>query len=318
VLGASLLLALLLGSTLRLARSAASQAIVLSLEAEQRRRAEAEIRAMARDLESRVRERTDELQQANRSLGLENTMRQRAETNLRRSNEDLRQFAAFVSHELRQPLSTIGIWAELLESGPPPLTEKQHRHLEKIRAAVARMARLIESELALAQLSHGELPKERVDLATLLAEIRSDMAPQLAEAGARLETGTLSSVTADPQQLRLLFRNLIENALKYRRDEPPVVRIEERDPADPAVCTILVRDNGRGFTAATAERMFTIFNRTTDGTIPGTGIGLAICRRIVERHGGRIRAVGDPDVGATFTIELARQGTDPGLGAAPP
>jgi signal transduction histidine kinase len=315
VLGASLLLALLLGSTLRLARSTASQAIVLSLEAEQRRRAEAEIRAMARDLEGRVRERTGELEQANRSLALENAMRQRADTSLRRSNEDLRQFAAFVSHELRQPLSTIGIWAELLEGGPPPLTEKQHRHLEKIRAAVARMARLIESELALAQLSHGELPMEPVDLATLLAEIRSDMAPQLAEAGARLETGTLSTVTADPQQLRLLFRNLIENALKYRRDEPPVVRIEERDPDDPAVCTILVRDNGRGFTAETAERMFTIFDRTTDGTIPGTGIGLAICRRIVERHGGRIQAIGDPNVGATFTIELARQGTDPDLAA---
>lgn len=318
VLGASLMLALLLGSTLRLARAAASQAIVLSLEAEQRQRAEAEIRAMARDLERRVQERTEELQRANRSLALENAMRRRADANLRRSNEDLRQFAAFVSHELRQPLSTIGIWAELLDGGPPPLTDKQHRHLDKIRAAVARMARLIESELALAQLSHGELPKEPVDLATLLGEVRSDMAPLLAQAGARLETGALSTVTADPQQLRLLFRNLIENALKYRRDEPPVVRIEERDPADPAVCTILVRDNGRGFTPETAERMFTIFDRTTDGNVPGTGIGLAICRRIVERHGGRIHATGDPDVGATFTIELAREGTDLDLGVAPP
>jgi len=318
VLGASLLLALLLGSTLRLARAAASQATVLSLEVEQRQRAEAEIRAMSRDLETRVQERTEELQRANRSLALENAMRRRADANLRRSNEDLRQFAAFVSHELRQPLSTIGIWAELLDGGPPPLTDKQHRHLEKIRGAVARMARLIESELALAQVSHGELPKEPVDLATLLGEVRSDMAPLLAQAGARLETGALSTVKGDPQQLRLLFRNLIENALKYRRDEPPVVRIEERDPTDPAVCTILVRDNGRGFTSDTAERMFIIFDRTTDGNVPGTGIGLAICRRIVERHGGRIQATGDPDVGATFTIELAREGTDLDIGATPP
>jgi len=310
VFGASLLLALLLGSTLQLARGAAAQAVRLEQEAEQRQQAEAELRVMTRDLEARVHERTEELQWANRTLASENVMRRRADTNLRRSNEDLRQFAAFVSHELRQPLSTIGIWAELLDTSEPPLTDKQRRHLSKIGSAVTRMARLIESELALAQLSHGELPKERVDLAHLLAEIRSDMAPLLEQAEARVETGALSTVKADPQQLRLLFRNLIENTLKYRRDVPPVIRIEERDPGDALVCTILVSDNGQGFMPGTAERIFTIFDRGADRNVPGAGIGLAICRRIVERHGGRIMAHGEAAVGATFVIDLPREGGD--------
>jgi signal transduction histidine kinase len=317
VFGATLLLALLLGSTLQLARGAAAQAVTLAQEVEQRQQAEAELRNMARDLETRVHERTEELQWANRTLAWENAMRRRADSNLRRSNEDLRQFAAFVSHELRQPLSTIGIWAELLETSEPPLNDKQRRHLSKIGSAVTRMARLIESELALAQLSHGELPKEHVDLAQLLTEIRSDMAPLLEQAVGRVETGPLSTVKADPQQLRLLFRNLIENTLKYRGDAPPVIRIEERDPSDALVCTILVSDNGQGFTPETAERIFTIFDRGADRSIPGAGIGLAICRRIVERHGGRITAQGEAAVGATFVIELPREGGDLELGPDP-
>ncbi|HWP66526.1 MAG TPA: HAMP domain-containing sensor histidine kinase [Candidatus Limnocylindria bacterium] len=316
VLGATLLLAVLLGSTLRLARSAAAQAIVVAAEAEQRRRAESVVRALAADLENRVQQRTEELQRANDHLAAENAMRQQAEDRLRRSNEDLRQFAAFVAHELRQPLSTMGLWAELLEAGPPALTDKQRRHLDKIRAAVARMSRLIESELALAQISDGELPKEPVDLSSLVADVRTDMAPALSQAGARLDTGALPTVTADPRQLRLLFRNLVENALKHRGDEPLVVRIEEAPPDDPTQCAIMVKDNSRGLTTEAARRMFTIFERQTNGVVPSTGIGLAICRRIVEQHGGRLTAHAHPETGATFLIELPRDGGQPAASAA--
>lgn len=294
VLGASLLLALLLGSTLRLARAAASQAMELAVEAEQRRRAEAEVRALAHTLEQRVEQRTEALL---------------------RANDDLRQFSAFVAHELRQPLSAMGLWAELLESGLPPLGEKQRRQLDKIRSAVGRMSRLIESELSLAQMSHGELPKERIDLAALLAEVRSDLASALEQAGARLETGPLGTVMADPRQMRLLFRNLVESAIKHRGDAALLVHVEERDPHDPAHCIITVSHNGRGFTAETAQRVFNIFNRMPDPPQSGTGIGLAICRRIAERHGGRIRAEGTSGSGATFTIELPRTGGQEDVGA---
>jgi len=294
VLGASLLLALLLGSTLRLARAAASHAMELGVEAEQRRRAEAEVRALNQTLEHRVEQRTEALL---------------------RANDDLRQFSAFVAHELRQPLSAMGLWAELLEGGPPPLNDKQRRQLDKIRSAVTRMSRLIESELSLAQMSHGELPKERIDLASLLAEVRADLASALEHADARLETGPLGWLMADPRQLRLLFRNLVESALKHRGDAALVVHVEERDPKDAAHCIIVVRHNGRGFTAETAQRVFTIFNRMPDPPQSGTGIGLAICRRIAERHGGRITASGDPESGAIFTIELPREGIQEDIGA---
>jgi len=168
---------------------------------------------------------------------------------LLRANDDLRQFSAFVAHELRQPLSAMGLWAELLEGGPPPLNEKQRRQLDKIRSAVGRMSRLIESELSLAQMSHGELPKERIELTSLLAEVRSDLASALEQADARLETGPLGTVMADPRQLRLLFRNLVENALKHRGDAALVVHVEERDPKDAAHCIITVSHNGRGWPA---------------------------------------------------------------------
>jgi signal transduction histidine kinase len=177
------------------------------------------------------------------------------------------------------------------------------------------MGRLIESELSLAQMSDKELPKEHVELPALLAEVQADLAPTLEQAGARLEIGTLTSVMADPRQLRLLFRNLVENALKHRGDAALVVRVEERDPADPARCVIVVSHNAHGFTTESAQRMFTIFNRTIDATTSTTGIGLAICRRIVERHGGRILAEGNPDSGAVFTIELPREGSGEDVGA---
>jgi signal transduction histidine kinase len=311
VLTASLLLALLLGATLRLARAARGQAYEMAVEVRQRRRVEEELRAMAGDLEKRVDQRTEDLRRANAAMNFENALRQYAQEGLARSNEDLRQFAAFVSHELRQPLSTIGIWAELLETSGPSLTTDQGRSVAKIRAAVSRMARLIEGELALAQVTQGEAPTEEIDLAHLVTDVCADMGPILQEAGARVETGTLGHVTADPQQLRLMIRNLIENAVKYRREgAPSVVHVSERNPADAQICEIVVRDNGRGFDPADADRLFAIFRRADEGGVHGAGIGLAICRRIVERHGGTIAATGEPGVGATFIIRLPREGQE--------
>jgi signal transduction histidine kinase len=311
VLVASLLLALLLGATLRLARAARGQAYEMGVEVRQRRRVEEEVRAMASELEQRVDERTEDLRRSNAAMNFENALRQYAQEGLARSNEDLRQFAAFVSHELRQPLSTIGIWAELLETAEPALTADQARSVTKIRAAVSRMARLIEGELALAQVTQGEAPKEEIDLAQLVADVCADMGPILQEAEARVEVGTLGRVTADPQQLRLMVRNLIENAVKYRRNGVPVVvHITEGSPEDRQICEIVVRDNGRGFDPADADRLFAIFRRADEGGIHGAGVGLAICRRIVERHGGMITATAEPGVGATFTIRLPREGQE--------
>lgn len=316
VLVGSILVALLLAATVRLARASAVQAATLAREVEQRREAEFELRTLAGELERRVAERTDELSRVNDSLRSENARREQAERRLRRSNEDLRQFAAFVSHELRQPLSTIGIWTELLDStAGERLGEERRVHLAKIRSAVARMARLIQGELALAQVTQGDAPKEEVDLAAMLEELRGELAPSLAAAGGRLEVGRLSSVEADPEQLRLVFRNLIENALKYRRpDVPPVIQIDERQDGDPAVCELVVRDNGRGIGTTDTDEIFSMFRRSTDADVQGSGVGLAVCRRIVERHGGTIVAEGRPDDGATFRIRLPRTAAEDDAG----
>jgi signal transduction histidine kinase len=312
VLIGSLLVALLLGATLRLARASAVQAAALAREVEQRRQAEHELRALTVGLEGRVAERTDELSRVNRTLQSENARRQQAERGLRRSNEDLRQFAAFVSHELRQPLSTIGIWAELLEStGGDGLGEELRLYLQKIRGAVARMARLIQGELALAQVTQGDAPKEIVDLRAMIEEVRGDLAPAIESAGARLDLGRLGSVEADPEQLRLVFRNLVENALKYRRPGvSPVIRIEECSNGNPTMCEIVVGDNGRGFVEVDAGDIFSMFRRSADADVQGSGVGLAVCRRIVERHGGTIAAEGRPGEGATFRIRLPRTAGD--------
>lgn len=312
VLVGTLIVAVLLAAAARLARTSSVQAGRLAREVEQRRRAEQELRALTEGLERRVAERTEELSRVNVTLRSENARRQQAEWRLRRSNEDLRQFAAFVSHELRQPLSTIGIWTELLEgTGGEALDEEQRLHLAKIRGAVARMTRLIQGELALAQVTQGDAPKETVDLGTMLEELRGDLAPAIESAGARLETGPLGVVEADPEQLRLVFRNLVENALKYRRPgAAPVIRIEERPGPHPGICEVVVSDNGRGFADADAGEIFSMFRRSADGDVQGSGVGLAVCRRIVERHGGTIVAEGRPGEGATFRVRLPRTAAD--------
>jgi signal transduction histidine kinase len=255
----------------------------MAVEVRQRRRVEEELRGMASELEKRVDQRTEDLRHANAAMNFENALRQYAQEGLARSNEDLRQFAGFVSHELRQPLSTIGIWAELLETSEPSLNDEQSCSVGKIRAAVSRMARLIEGELALAQVTQGEAPKETVDLEKLVTDVCTDMAPILQDARARVETGPLGRVTADPQQLRLMIRNLIENAVKYRRDgQPPVVHVAERNPDDAEVCEIVVRDNGRGFDPADADRLFAIFRRADEGEVHGAGGSAGRCPHILK------------------------------------
>jgi signal transduction histidine kinase len=315
VLTAGILLSLFLAATLRLnqvaterARELADANQQLGVEVEQRRRVEEEQRALARDLEQRVRGRTAELTGANAALSLENALRQAAQANLARSNQDLREFAAFVSHELRQPLSALGIWAELLESTcSAAVGDKGRTYLAKIRAAVNRMARLIEGELALSQVAFADVATDEMPLEPLVAEVVSELRPQLDQIGARIEVGELPTLRADPRQIRQMVTNLLENAIKYRRPNVPLVVAidgEVRVDDGQARCEIRVRDNGRGFASEDAGDIFAIFRRVADDDTHGTGVGLAVCRRIAERHGGSISAEGRPGEGATFRIVL--------------
>jgi signal transduction histidine kinase len=312
-----LLLALMLSLLVRQAQAATLAARelrkankLLNLEIGERRRAEGEVRALAQDLERRVAERTADLARANAALRTENRLRERAQVTLARANEDLRQFAAFVSHELRQPLASGQIWGELLESAlGPDLDERSRKYLTQLRASITRMAAFLEGQLRLARAAYErrEAAMEDVDMRDLVEQVVVSFKTELDEAGARIDVGDLPVLCADPTQMRQVFRNLIENALKYRREEVPLrIRIESarREEGGEPVCEISVRDNARGFSQHDAEEIFKIFRRLDDGTASGSGLGLALCRRIVEHHDGTISAVGHPGEGSTFVICL--------------
>jgi signal transduction histidine kinase len=285
----------LLALSLRLAHQASARAAAVELgnleltrRVEEAQRAREEVRTLNMELEERVRRRT---------------------ADLARSNEDLRQFASFVAHELRQPLGSMAIWTELLEvEGGETFDQKALGHLRQIRGSVRRMSDMITAQLTLSAISSGALPLEPVDLGKVATEVVADLALEIEAASASVEVGTLPSVWADARQMRQLFKNLIGNALKYRRPEVSLVvtvRVEDAE-SDAAYHSIVVEDNGRGFDRADADRVFAVHERLEPRAAEGSGLGLAICRRIVARHGGTIRAEGRLGEGATFRIRLPR------------
>ena len=280
-------------------------------EVASRRTAEQEIRNLAAELEQRVHDRTLELGKSNTALRAENALRQRAQATLESANSNLRHFASFVSHELRQPLAAMALWAELLESNPDVgLNDRGQGYLKQIRAAIDRMTSFLAAQLRLARATYTQPTLEAdVDVAALIREVVGDRALGLQSAEATVEIGDIPRIPADSGQLRQLFRNLIENAVKYRRPDVPLrIQIDGSIVRSEGArhCELRVSDNGQGFAASDAEKVFDLFEqlpgRKSTGT--GSGVGLAICRRIVEHHRGTIRAEGRPGAGATFVIDL--------------
>jgi signal transduction histidine kinase len=316
ILASGILISLLLTAMLKLlererraARDLARTNRALHDEVGSRRTAEQEIRTLATELEQRVRDRTGELAASNTALRTENALRQRAQATLEASNGNLRHFASFVSHELRQPLATMALWAELLETNPDvDLNERGRGYLKQLRAAIDRMTGFLEAQLRLARATYTQPSfDEDVDVAALLRELVADGTLGLRQVGATVEIADLPTIRADSAQLRQLFRNLLENALKYRRPNVPLaIRIDggiaHRDHG--RHCEIRVADNGQGFAESDAEKIFDLFEQLPGRKVVGSGVGLAICRRIVEHHGGTIRAEGRPGAGATFLIDL--------------
>lgn len=288
LLAGGLVMSTLLALALGLANVSRGRAVRLEGEIGDRRRAEEEVRRLNDDLEDRVNHRTLELT---------------------RSNKDLRQFAAFLSHELRQPIATQAVWAELLEARSSDLLDDQGRHyLEEIRTFATRIGESIDAQLALFSVTGAELSLEHVDLRALLEGLLADLKERLESQHAEIYIGDLPVVRADARLLRQLFRNLLENSLNYRRvDVPLVVRVQQGTPTSdaPEALEIVVQDNGRGFAPEEAERIFEAGGRL--GSEPGgSGLGLAVCRRIAERHGGQVVAEGRPGVGAVFRLRLPR------------
>jgi signal transduction histidine kinase len=218
-------------------------------------------------------------------------------TDQRRMEAELRSFADVVAHDLREPVSGITHLVTLLErrAGEPPSDDV----LRLLRASAERARELIDGVLGYARA--GELQLERVALDRIMGDVAADLRPALDGAGAALEVGALPEVDGDPRQLRRVLQNLVGNAVKFRGEGPP--RVEVFAHADSEEWVVTVRDNGPGVDPEHASRIFGMFARL-DGATEGTGIGLAVCRRVVEAHGGRIWVEPANGGGSSFRFTL--------------
>ena len=225
---------------------------------------------------------------------------------LERSNDALDEFASVASHDLQEPLRKILSFGEqLVATAGPALEGEARRHVERMLGAADRMRTLINDLLTYSQVATRVVPFAATDLAGVAREVVADLEATIADAGGRIEIGELPVIDADTAQMRQLLQNLLGNALKYRRkDVPPVVRLSSACSGG-RNCTITVADNGIGFNDRYAEKIFKMFERLHARTqYAGSGIGLAICRKIVERHSGTIAATSTAGQGATFTVTL--------------
>jgi len=237
---------------------------------------------------------------------------------LEQSNRELRDFAGVASHDLQEPLRKIQAFAGRLRGrcgealGPPG-----RDYLDRIESAAGRMQTLIQDLLVLSRVSSDAKRFMPADLGTIVHGVLSDLEVRIEQTGARIEIGYLPTIEADPVQMRQLFQNLLSNALKFQKPGvPPEIVIsskmlEVQDyhlsgavPGD-EVCQIMVKDNGIGFEEQFAEQIFALFQRLhPQGEYQGTGIGLAVCRKIATRHGGSITAKSAKGQGATFIVML--------------
>ncbi|WP_313693260.1 PAS domain S-box protein [Halorarum halobium] len=228
---------------------------------------------------------------------------------LRESNERLEQFAYIASHDLQEPLRMISNYLQLLEGRyRDELDDDAREFIDFAVDGAERMKEMIDGLLAYSRVETAAEPFEPVDSEAVVGTVREDLRLRIEETDAELAVGDLPTVVADANQLEQVFRNLVSNALKYRGGEPPRVEIDARRGDGEWV--FRVADDGIGIEPEYAERVFEVFRRLhTRDEYPGTGIGLALCEKIVGRHGGRIWVESEPGAGASFffTVPLRRE-----------
>lgn len=261
-----------------------------------RRLLEEELRIANEKLEIRVAERTAQLEESNASL--------------KRSNQELQDFAYVASHDLQEPLRKIQAFGNLLEDEYGDRLGDGRDYLRRMRGAAARMSALIEDILSFSRVTTKARGFTPVNLNTITGEVIGDLETRIRDTNATIRVDKLPTIEADAMQIRQLLQNLIANALKFHKpDVPPVVSlraaIEISQSSHDKYCRLEVEDNGVGFDEKYLDRIFAVFQRLHNrDAYEGTGIGLAVCRKIVERHGGSISARSRPGKGATFVVTL--------------
>jgi PAS domain S-box-containing protein len=255
----------------------------------ERKRVDSEIRELNLSLERRVAERTRELQESNQAL--------------RQSNEDLNQFAYATSHDLQEPLRMVVLYSQMLqENCGDKLDPSADQFISVITNGALRLERLLKDLLAYSQAGSAIKPTIEVDSAQVLQEVLLNLQVSIDETSAIVLSRELPLVQADKTRLVQLFQNLIGNAIKYRSEIAPCIEVSAERIENAWV--FAVRDNGIGIKPEYAEQIFGVFKRLHGTAYPGTGIGLAICQRIVELHGGRIWVESTPGCGSTFYFTL--------------
>jgi PAS domain S-box-containing protein len=235
---------------------------------------------------------------------------------LERSNRELAQFAYVASHDLQEPLNKIRLFGDrLMAKSALTLDKTGQDYLERMLKATSRMQTLIDNLLTLSQVTTRGRPFIETNLSEILEEVISDLETRIKITDGLVQAGKLPIIDADPIQMHQLFQNLISNGLKFHRHNvPPVIKLKSLIPVSrkgqkylygEQYCQILIIDNGIGFDEKFSDRIFQPFQRLHgQNTYEGTGMGLAICQRIVERHGGQITVRSKPGKGTTFAIIL--------------
>jgi signal transduction histidine kinase len=225
-------------------------------------------------------------------------------SDLERSNRDLEDYAAVASHDLQGPLATIGMHAELLQRRLGRESEQEAMLAERIVTSSRSMTALVRALLAYSRAGSAQPRHERIALDEVVERAVENLAAPIAEAQADVGAEPLPAVVGDPAMLAQVFQNLIGNAVKFSNDHTPVVRVRSEPDGDHRV-RVSVEDEGIGIAPQEADRIFRPFHRLHgDDRYEGSGIGLAICRRVVEAHGGRIWAEPRPEGGTAFRLTL--------------